>query len=80
MKFLHELPEDHGVHVLAKLVENEPVPQLQSPADVLHLHPPHQPGALLQDAKPQSGHHKQSQPVHCLDGRWWLVIIIDLVH
>ena len=25
VKFLHELPEDHGVHVLAQLVEDEEV-------------------------------------------------------
>ena len=55
VKFLHELPKDHGVHVLAKLVENEPVSQPQSPADVLHLTLLHQPGPSLQDAEPEPG-------------------------
>ena len=78
VKFLHELPEDHGVHVLAQLVEYEPVSQPQPPADVLHLHPPHEPGALLQDAEPQSGHHQQGQSVDRLERRWRLVIIIEV--
>ena len=68
VKFLHELPEDHGVHVLAKLVEDEPVPQAQSPADALHLALLHQPGPGLHDALPQPGDHHQHQPVHRLGG------------
>ena len=66
MKFLHELPEDHGVHVLAELVEYEPVSQPQSPADVLHLTLLHQPGPSLQDAEPEPGDRQQHQSVHCL--------------
>ena len=68
VKFLHELPEDHGVDVLAKLVEDEPVSQPQSPADVLHLALPHQPRPGLQDAEPQPGDRQQHQSVHCLGG------------
>ena len=58
VKFLHELPEDHGVHVFAELVEYEPVSQPQSPADVLHLTLLHQPGPSLQDAMPQPGDYQ----------------------
>ena len=68
VKFLHELPEDHGVHVLAELVEYEPVAEPHSPADVLYLHLLDQPGPGLHDAESQPGDHQQGQSVHRLTG------------
>merc|ERR1719461_952440 len=64
VELLHELPEYNRVHVLAELVEYEPVAEPHSPADVLHLHLLDQPGPGLHDAESQPGDHKQGQSVH----------------
>ena len=76
VELLHELPEYHGVHVFAQLVEDEPVTQSQPPADVVHITLFDQPGPLLEDTHPQTRQHQQGQSVDCLHRERFLYVII----
>ena len=66
MELLHELSEYHRVHVLAQLVEHEPVAEPDPPADVVQLCLSDQPGPLSEDTQPQGGQEEESQSVDCL--------------